>query len=364
MNKLVRLLPAALLACVLELPASAEPPPAHPAVVRAEWINPDAPYPESHASTIVELAPGHLVAAWFGGTKERNPDVCIYVAHHEDGRWSPAVQVADGIQPEGRPRLPTWNPVLFAPPDAPLQLFYKVGPNPREWWGMLITSVDGGRVWSGPRRLPEGFLGPIKNKPVVLPDGSWLCPSSTEGNKSADGDRDAEGWLLHFERSRDRGVTWEKIGPVKKGPSLDSIQPSVLFHRDGRLQALSRTKQGVVSQTWSSDGGATWSATTATILPNPSSGTDAVTLADGRQLIVYNHSAHRIDEAKGDRWPLNVAISDDGLDWRPVVTLETEPNKSGYAYPAVIQAMDGFVHITYTVNREAIKHVVLDPAKL
>ena len=349
------------LASVSLLRASVAP---HPAVVRAEVIHPGAPDPECHASTIVEASPGHLVASWFGGTKERNPDVCIYVAHHAEGRWQPGVMVADGVQPEGAPRMPTWNPVLFAPKGAPLQLFYKVGPNPREWWGMLITSTDGGRTWGAPRRLPEGFLGPIKNKPVVLADGSWLSPTSTEGNKSSSGDKDAEGWLVHFERSADQGATWEKIGPVKKGPGFDAIQPSVLFHSDGRLQALSRTKQGVIAQTWSKDGGQTWSPQTAIELPNPNSGTDAVTLADGRQLLVYNHSGHRADEAKGDRWPLDVAVSSDGLHWRRAVTLETEPCKSGYAYPAVIQSSDGLVHITYTLNRESIKHVVLDPAKL
>ncbi len=336
----------------------------HPAVIRAELINPGAPYPECHASTIVEATAGHLVASWFGGTKERNPDVCIYVSLYENGRWTPGVMVADGVQPAGSPRLPTWNPVLFAPNGAPLQLFYKVGPTPRDWWGMCITSADGGRGWSAPRRLPEGILGPIKNKPVLLPDGSWLSPTSTEGNKSPSGDKDGDGWLVHFERSRDSGATWEKIGPVKKGPGLDAIQPSILFHSDGRLQSLSRTKQGVVAQTWSKDGGQTWSPLTAIELPNPNSGTDAVTLADGRQLLVYNHSAHRADEAKGDRWPLDVAVSTDGLKWRHAVTLETEPCKSGYAYPAVIQSADGLIHITYTVNREAIKHVVLDPAKL
>ena len=330
----------------------------HPAVVRAELINPAAPYPECHASTIVETAPGQLLAAWFGGTKERNPDVCIYVARYENDHWLPAVQVADGVQADGSPRQPTWNPVLFAPKGAPVQLFYKIGPNPREWWGMVIASEDGGRTWSAPRRLPEGILGPIKNKPVQLADGSWLSPSSTEGNA------DGQGWLVHFERSRDNGKTWEKIGPVKKGPSFDAIQPSILIHRDGRLQALCRTKQGVIAQTWSKDQGQTWSALTAIPLPNPNSGTDAVTLADGRQLLVYNHSAHRADEAKGDRWPIDVAVSDDGLTWRRALTLDDEPNKSGYAYPAVIQAADGLVHITYTVNREVIKHVVLDPAKL
>ena len=170
-----------------------------PAVLGAGFIYEKAPYPSCHASTIVEIAPGKLAAAWFGGTHERHPDVGIWFTRHENGRWQEAVEVATGEQGDG-PRLPTWNPVLFQPEGAPLHLFYKVGPSPSTWWGMLITSPDGGRTWSEPRRLPDGVLGPIKNKPVVLSDGSWLSPSSTEGNP--------EGWLTHFERSRDQGRTW------------------------------------------------------------------------------------------------------------------------------------------------------------
>ncbi|HEV2292731.1 MAG TPA: sialidase family protein [Tepidisphaeraceae bacterium] len=338
----------------LHSPASAQPPTIHPAVVSSQFIYDSAPYPSCHASTIVETAPGQLVAAWFGGTHERHPDVGIWVARFEGGKWQDAIEVANGEQPSG-PRLPTWNPVLFQPPSQPLHLFYKVGPNPREWWGMLKTSTDGGRTWSEARRLPEGVLGPIKNKPVVLADGAWLSPSSTEGEN---------GWQVHFELSRDAGKTWQIIGPVEKGPFLEAIQPSILFHPNETLQALCRSRQGVVAQTWSKDGGKSWSALTAAELPNPNSGTDAVTLADGRQLIVYNHSAHRPYEAKGNRWPLDLAISDDGLTWRRVVTLETEPNKAGYAYPAIIQAADGLVHITYTWDRKRIKHVVVDPKKL
>jgi predicted neuraminidase len=327
----------------------------HPAILSATLINAVAPYPECHASTIAEVSPGNLVAAWFGGTRERNPDVGIWFARNENGVWKNAVEVANGIQPSS-PRLPTWNPVLFKAPNGPLMLFYKVGPSPSQWWGMVITSIDAGKTWSAPRRLPDGILGPVKNKPVVLPDGAWLSGSSTEGNR--------EGWLVHFELSRDAGATWEKIGPVGKGPSFDAIQPSILFHAGGALQALCRTKQGVVAQTWSKDGGKTWSALTATGLPNPNSGTDAVTLADGRQLIVYNHSAHRANEPKGNRYPLDMAISTDGLKWNHVLTLESDPAGSGYAYPAVIQAADGRVHVTYTFDRKKIKHVVLDPTKL
>jgi predicted neuraminidase len=139
----------------------------------------------------------------------------------------------------------------------------------------------------------------------------------------------------------------------------------VLFHRDGKLEALCRTKQGVIAMTWSQDGGKNWSALAVTELPNPNSGTDAVTLADGRQLLVYNHSAHRPESSgKGNRYPLDVAISADGVAWKRVLTLETEPRSAGYAYPAVIQTADGLVHITYTWNRERIKHVVLDPRDL
>jgi predicted neuraminidase len=342
-----------LLLATLSTAALAAP---HPAVLSSGFMNEGAPYPECHASTIVETAPGQFVAAWFGGTKERNPDVGIWVTRQEGGKWLSAVEVANGIQSDGKPRLPTWNPVLFQPKKGPLVLFYKIGPSPSQWWGMMMTSADGGKTWGAPRRLPDGILGPVKNKPVELAEGSWLSASSTEGNK--------DGWLVHFELSRDQGATWEKIGPVKKGPAFDAIQPSILFHKEGKMQVLCRSKQGVVVQSWSADGGKTWGALTATELPNPNSGTDAVTLADGRQLIVYNPTAHRPTEAKGDRFPLAVAVSSDGLSWQRVVTLETEPRVSGYAYPAVIQAADGQVHITYTFGRKLIKHVVLDPAKL
>lgn len=332
--------------------------PAHPAIVSQEIINGDAPYPESHASTIVEIAPGQLAASWFGGTKERNPDVCIWFARQENGKWLPATQVADGIQPDGQPRLPTWNPVLFAPKNAPLQLFYKIGPHPSTWWGMVITSTDGGKTWSKPVRLPDGILGPIKNKPVELADGSWLSPSSTEGTK--------DGWIAHFERSTDQGKTWTASPFAPKGErDYQMIQPSILFHPDGKLEAIGRTRNGVTAITWSSDQGKTWSTLDTANLPHTNSGTDAVTLKDGRQLIVFNDTAPPPERpSKGVRYPVNVALSNDGITWNTVMTLDLAPCTAGYAYPAVIQAADGKIHITYTFNRKTIKHVVLDPAKL
>jgi predicted neuraminidase len=233
--------------------------------------------------------------------------------------------------------------VLYQPKSGPLLLFYKVGPNPRQWWGMVMTSDDGGQAWSPPRRLPDGILGPIKNKPVQCANGDILCPSSTE-----DG-----GWYVHFERTRDYGETWSKSKHV--GGELSAIQPTILFHPEGRLQALVRTEEGMILQTWSDDQGATWSPMTSTILPNPNSGIDAVTLHDGRQLLVYNHSTRH-------RSPLNVAISADGLQWDAALVLED--GRTEFSYPAVIQTRDGLVHVTYTWKRRNIRYVVLDPLRL
>jgi predicted neuraminidase len=312
-------------------------------LVRSEFIYETAPFPECHASTIAESQDG-LAAAWFGGTREGSPDVGIWLSRQENGKWTAPVEVATGVQ-SATNRYPCWNPVLFQPKPGPLLLFYKVGPRPDAWWGMVMTSADGGKTWLKPRRLPEGILGPIKNKPVEIRSGDLLCPSSSEDH----------GWRVHFERTRDWGQTWETTGPINDGREISAIQPSILFHRDGRLQALGRTRQGRIFQVWSEDQGKTWGKMTLTSLPNPNSGLDAVTLEDGRHLLVYNHTT------KG-RSPLNVAVSTNGTDWQAALVLESAAGE--YSYPAVIQTSDGNVHITYTWKRQRIRHAVVVPEKL
>jgi Predicted neuraminidase (sialidase) len=321
---------------------------AQPGLVKSEFIFESAPFPECHASTIAETESG-LVAAWFGGTHERHPDVGIWISRLVNGKWTPPIEIANGIQSPTN-RYPCWNPVLFQPKNGPLLLFYKVGPSPSQWWGMMMEVPDLQSALAGqspkPRRLPEGILGPIKNKPVQLPTGDILCPSSTED----------KGWRVHFEWTSDLGKTWHKTEPVNDGKTIGAIQPTILFLSDGKLQALGRTKQGKIFEIWSNDRGKTWSEMRLASLPNPNSGIDAVTLRDGRQLMVYNHST------KG-RSPLNVAVSPDGKVWQSALMLEDEPGKQ-FSYPAVIQTKDGLVHITYTWKRERIKHAVLDPLKL
>jgi predicted neuraminidase len=325
-------------------------------VVRAEFICEQSPTPASHASTIVETAQG-LAAAWFGGKRERAPDVGIWLARHDGNRWSAPERVATGRMRDGTP-CPCWNPVLFQPRDGPLMLFFKVGPRESEWWGEVQTSTDGGRTWSAPRRLPDGILGPIKNKPVQLADGTIISPSSTEAFRQEPMSKPVDVWRAHLELSTDSGQAWTKVGPLADPGRANVIQPTVLVHDDGRLQILCRSQVGRIQEAWSSDQGRMWSAIGPTELPNPDSGIDAVKLRDGRFLLVYNHS----DKHGLHRRVLNVAVSSDGRRWDAALVLENQAGE--FSYPAVIQAADGLVHVTYTWQRKRIKHVVIDPAAL
>lgn len=319
-------------------------------VTLKEFVFNEAPFKECHASTIAETPEG-LVASWFGGTKERNIDVEIWLSRKVNSKWSEPVSVANGIQ-NASLRYPCWNPVLFQIPNGALQLYYKVGPSPSDWWGLLIESKDNGETWSSPVKLPEGILGPIKNKPVLLSNGTLISPTSTEH----------EGWRVHFEYSPDFGKTWTKSEPINDGKQYNAIQPSVLTYADSRLQILARSKENSVLSAWSTDNGKTWSALEPSGLPNPNSGTDAVTLKDGRQLIVYNHIGKKPNQWGGKRSPLNVAISKDGKNWEAALVLENEQGE--FSYPSVIQSADGLVHIVYTWKREKVKHVVVDPSKI
>jgi len=312
------------------------------AIVKSEYIyqQKDVLFPSCHASTITETKDG-LIAAWFGGTEERAPDVCIYSSIFLNGHWEIPAKVADGVQSDKK--YPCWNPVLFTKDNGEIVLYYKVGPSPRTWWGLFKTSKDNGRTWSTESRIPDDLLGPIKNKPVRLPNGRLLYPSSVE---------DAQKWMIHLESSDQNINDWKKI--TIDNNNYNSIQPSLLFYRKGKMQLLCRSRNKNINEAWSKDNGMTWSPLSPTQLPNNNSGIDAVTLADQRQLLVFNPIV------KG-RYELAVAVSGDGIHWDGAVLLENDPKpEAEYSYPAVIQTKDGMVHISYTWNRNLIQHVVID----
>lgn len=363
-------------------------PTADRAVIRDEFLYEQASFPQCHASTITELSNGDLVAAYFGGTRENHPDVCIWVSRkpHNADQWEKPVLAGDGVFELGSadarlagadesatdaavgPILPyhqgnlrrkaCWNPVLYTMPNGEIWLFYKIGKKVSDWTGWLVKSRDGGRTWSRREALPKGFIGPVKNKPELI-DGRLICGSSTEVN----------GWKFHVEILDLKTGQWKYVGPVSAVQALktddeqmhpiDCIQPSILRLKDGRLQVLMRTHNGKLATSFSSDNGDTWSDVTLTDVPNNQSGTDAVTLRDGRHILIYNDFETIPGEKKGPRTPLSIALSADGTHWHHALTLEDSPI-SQYSYPAIIQGRDGNLHCVYTWRRQRIAYKKID----
>lgn len=314
---------------------------ADPGIVSTAFIADPPPTPSSHASTIVELPEG-MLAAWFGGTEERALDVGIWLARHNGGGWSQPELVATGTPPKQGQRYACWNPVLFRRMSGEVLLFYKVGPSPQEWWGMVRSSTDDGQTWTKERRLPSGFVGPVRNKPIELANGTLVCGSSSE-------DR---GWRVHLEWTKDPFGLWERTAELNSAFTVPAIQPTLLQHESG-LQMLCRTKQGRIYDAWAPRDFRSWKPLKRTPLPNPNSAVDAVMLKDGRALLIYNHS-------NANRNVINAAVSTDGIEWQAACEIEKDVGGE-LSYPAVIQTQDGLVQVTYTWKREKIRHVVLDP---
>ena len=319
-----------------------------------------APFKSCHASTVAETDNGDLVVACFGGSYEGCEDVCIWVSRLPKGdfEWGTPFIAADGILNDSI-RKACYNPVLQQMPNGELWLFFKIGSCVADWTGWLTKSRDGGKTWSKREPLPEGFLGPTKNKPLLLGD-RLLCPSSTE----------KDGWRIHFEILDLKTGQWHKTGPIKGAKALTTmdkgkrgarpqeimcIQPTLLQMADGSIKALCRTKNGRIATTTSHDGGETWSEVTLTNLPNNNSGIDAVTLRDGRHVLAYNPVSVKAGKETGPRTPLALAISDDGENWHNMTETKTDTPPDGeLSYPAIIQGANGHLYLTYTYLRQRI----------
>jgi len=314
------------------------------------------PFASCHASTLVVLPDGCVLAAWFGGTKEGAGDVAIWCSRREHETWSAPVKLA------GKEGVPHWNPVLFQNDDGQILLFYKVGRPIPMWQTMVMTSDDEGRTWSTPRQLvpgDRGGRGPVKNKPIRLSNGDWLAPASVEGDV----------WDAFVDISHDQGQSWTKsqLVPLNRpGPETTPqptspppvpelsfqgqgiIQPTLWESKSGVVHMLLRSTAGCIFRADSRDGGRTWCTAYPTTLPNNNSGIDLTRLPKGDLVLAYNP----VGENWGKRTPLVLSVSsDNGNTWEHSYTLENEEGE--YSYPAIV-SRENEIYLTYTWKRERI----------
>jgi predicted neuraminidase len=358
-----------------------------------------------HASSVVETPSGSLLAVWYengapndtyyfrGGDEDKSDDVRIAGARLRQGgaAWDAPFVISDtfGVSDnnpalgiDGQKRLWLVHATLLAVParawgSALLQ--YKVstdyeGSGPPRWErsSILVPKPDGldeiiaraaddSRRSAG-RQSPQGVQrardlldrldDPFARRlgwmprvhPVPLSNGSFIVPLANENFN-----------LAAMAITRDGGETWTFSRPV---PGLGVTQPSIVQVRDGRLVAFFRdaTSAHRIHRSESGDSGLTWSSVTATTLPNPGGGIEAVALASGNLAIVYN------DKESSPRDRLAVSLSsDEGRTWGWTRHLENTPGQR-FDYPSVVQGRDGLLHATYSYNLKTIKHVTFNEA--
>jgi predicted neuraminidase len=306
----------------------------------------------SHAATLVEIKPNEVMAAWFGGSYEGAKDVGIYFSTYKNKTWSAPQNLIKPLIRQGD-TLACWNPVLFKSKSATLYLFYKVGKNPREWFGAMISSKDDGVIWTEAKYLPNGILGPIRNKPVEIIPGTILCGSSTESVEKNE-------WRSHVETYTEATGEWAKI-EIPDHQNFDIIQPTFLVHSDKIVQMLFRSKHNKLITSWSVDSGKNWKNTDSINVINSNSGIDALALSKKSFLLVNNPLKQGKDWFNG-RNVLDVEHSKDGIHWEKLFDLENQP-EGEFSYPAIIQTSDKKIHVLYTYNRKYIKHVVFEMRK-
>lgn len=202
---------------------------------------------QCHASTVLETGDGNFLVAWFGGTHEKHDDVGIWLSKGKPGAWSSPVEIAK-LREDAH-----WNPVLFRAPDGKIILYFKVGKSIDDWETWYKVSNNNGESWTEAKELIEGDRGgrgPVRNKPIILSNGTWLAPASNEKNGE---------WNAFVDRSDDGGKTWIASSFLSLTrdsiPGEGVIQPALWESAPGKVHMLLRSSAGVICRSDSEDYG-------------------------------------------------------------------------------------------------------------
>jgi predicted neuraminidase len=300
--------------------------------------------PAHHASTITLAANGDLLVAWYGGSYESSDDEQLLFARRRKGQreWDKPQSLLRNL------KEPVGNAVIFTTPDGKVWIIWarmESSQPMRAHTGWDQTSLffrvsdDHGYTWSKDEKFPMDTTGWLpRNLAVRLKDGTTVVPLSDERNNN-----DVSFVVL----TKDNGQSWVRSNSMPNAETQGE-QPAVAQRRDGSLLAFLRTRPRLL-QTESVDGGMTWSPAKPTDFKNPDAAISLSTLRNGNLLLVWNN-------LERGRYQLHIARStDDGKTWSEPQLLESNPGE--FSYPAIMQAPDGKIHVTYTYRRYSIKHL-------
>jgi len=317
--------------------------------------------PSAHAANFLLLRNGDLLCAWFAGSWEGSSGVGIALSRLKHGtrQWSKP-QIIDSRSGES-----FQNPVLFEESNGTLHIFHSTQPaggSEDDARTLEVISKDGGQTWTAPRVMFAQPGAYVRHPLVVLADGRWLLPITFIRSKTTTENAGKD--FSAMELSSDHGKTWKDC-PV---PASDGkIQPTVVELAPGNLLALFRSRGSDFIYRSESTDGCTWTAPTATSLPNNNASVQMKHLRDGHLVLVFNNS-------KTVRKPVTIAVSrDGGKTWPFLRDLELgregygaaegkpkTPGREEYSYPTVTQMRDGKIIVAFTYRRETIKVMSFD----
>ncbi|MEW6067952.1 MAG: sialidase family protein [Nitrospirota bacterium] len=323
------------------------------------FVNMERPDNICHVSSITPLDENRMVCVWYSGSKEGAKDVAIYssIFDEEKRLWTNPVVLIDRKQSSkelNRYIKKIGNPLLFRDKKGRLWLFY-ASVTFGGWSGTSLNykvSLNGGVTWSKSRKMTLSpffnLANNVKNKGINFEDGSFVIPVYHEFIKNFS-------QLVHVIPA-DSSVRWEIR---KMTHQRNAIQPCLLHNQGKYLTAFFRNmekdKERHILTANSNDMGQSWSELSDTSLPNPNSGFDMIKLSKDAYLGVINYSFN-------DRSNLSLVISHDrGKTWRLLKILEDLDGRE-YSYPSINLSDRGLYHVTYTYERQRIKHIVFNEA--
>lgn len=216
----------------------------------------------------------------------------------------------------------------------------------------FVRSADETRTWSKPICVldKEGYYVHNNDRAVMLSNGRILLPLAYHHTLDAL----APGKLVVVS-SEDDGYTWQTIAqdvgiPASRGLTTGVQEPGILELADGTLWCYARTDAGRHYESFSFDGGYTWSAFLPSPFTAPASPLSAKRLCDGRIVAIWNPiPAYYGRAVRGDgvytdgRSPLVLAISaDDGKTFATPIPIETD-ERAGYCYTAIFETDDALL---------------------
>ncbi|MEA3400426.1 MAG: sialidase family protein [Armatimonadota bacterium] len=285
---------------------------------------------------MVKLANGNVLLAYGkpGDLRGEIGSVKLYGVESADGgrTWGPERLL------EQNPDCQTGRPSFLRTADGRIWMFYygyvgfggRTDNSQSDLWA--VYSADEGQTWQGRRRVFQGYTG-ATNGAIQTSSGNILVPFSYL--------QDPQRFVSACAVSTDSGETWQTSEAIDladaggHGSHAGALEPSVVELRDGRVWMLIRTKLGRFLQSYSQDGGLTWSSPEDSRFRSPNSPCQVVRLSSGDLAIAWNNTM----DTTRDRQALSVALSgDDGETWTEPTVCATA---SEVSYPFILEAGPG-----------------------